>query len=358
MKQTYKMKNLLLIFLIVLSTYTYSQVPKSIIDSVLKGSKGVRTAAAGTGLVIGIYQKGKASYYSVGTRTVSGTALLDSATVFEVGSATKTFTGLLLALNIQQNKIGLTDYMDNYLPQRMLLPKVYRNKIKLTDLASHQSGLPNLSSDKYFDSLMKKDPHNPFRFVYKSYLYRVLKQTDTLKNYGHYQYNNYAYSLLGELIERKNKQAYETLIEREILLPLKMNNTTFNMPQTSNVAGLYDQRGAPQERMIIYAANPAGGLKSNAIDLLKYLVAQFSPSPDMKSAIDLTQKTYYEDKERAIGLGWDKLNGSFQKDGDTFGNSCLLKFNREKGIAIVVLSNHQNGKLVRDVVDLIYNQIE
>jgi CubicO group peptidase (beta-lactamase class C family) len=351
------MKNLLLIYLIAFSTYSFAQVPQNAVDSVINGSNGVHTAAPGTGLVIGIYQKGKTSFYATGTRSVSGTAPLDSATIFEVGSATKTFTGLLLALNIQQGKIGLNDHIDTYLPQQTLLHKVYRNKIKLTDLASHQSGLPNLSSDKYFAALMEKDPRNPFRFVDQAYLYQVLKQTDTLTHYGSYQYNNYAYSLLGDLIARKNKQTYESLVEREILRPLKMKNTTFGTPHSSNIAGLYDQRGAPQEKMIIYAANPAGGLKSNAIDLLKYLIAQISPTA-MTPAINLTQKTFFKDSERTIGLGWDKKDGYFQKDGDTFGNSCLLRFNREKGIAIVVLSNHQNGKLVRDAVDLLYNEID
>jgi CubicO group peptidase (beta-lactamase class C family) len=352
------MKNLFLFFLIAFGTHSFAQVPQRIIDSLVNGNNGLRKAATETGLVVGIYQNGKSSYYAVGARSVAGTALLDSATVFEVGSATKTFTGLLLALNIQQGNMGPNDHIDNYLPKQILLPKAYRNKIKLTDLASHQSGLPNLSCDKYFSSLMEKDPMNPFRFVDKAYLYNILKQTDTLKNYGNYQYNNYAYSLLGDLIARKNNQAYVSLVEREILRPLKMENTTFGRPNTSNVAGLYNQRGVPQEKMILYAAMPAGGLKSNAVDLLKYLAAQISPSAKLKSAIILTQKSYYKDQEREVGLGWDIKDGYYQKDGDTFGNSCLLRFNREKHLAIVVLSNHQNGKLVRDAVDLIYNQLK
>jgi CubicO group peptidase (beta-lactamase class C family) len=352
------MKNVFLIFLIAFVSHSFAQIPKNSLDSLLKSNNKLPTGGPGTGLVVGIYYNGKTSFYAVGTRSVSGTAHLDSATIFEVGSATKTFTGLLLALNIQQGKIGINDHMDAYLPPKQVLPKAYRNKIKLTDLASHQSGLPNLSSDKYFTSLMEKDPRNPFRFVNKTYLYQMLKQTDTLKDYGKYQYNNYAYALLGDLIARKNNRSYVALVEREILVPLKLENTTFGVPNTTNVAGLYDQRGVPQEKMILSAALPAGGLKSNAVDLLKYLVAQIYPNTAFKSAIHLTQKTYYKDQERAVGLGWDIQDGYYQKDGDTFGNSCLLRFNREKHIAVVVLANHQNGKLVRDAVDLLYNNLQ
>jgi CubicO group peptidase (beta-lactamase class C family) len=350
------MKNIFLIFLIAFSCHLFAQGQHLPQDQQNSMDSLVKTAP-GTGVVVGIYANGKTSFYAVGARSVSGTARLDSATIFEVGSATKTFTGLLLALNIQRGKMGVNDYIDNYLPPQQLLPKGYRNKIKLTDLASHQSGLPNLSSDRYFTSLMEKDPMNPFRFVNKEYLYQMLKETDTLKDYGKYQYNNYAYSLLGDLIERKNNRSYVSIVEREILRPLKMESTTFAVPNTSNVAGLYDQRGAPQEKMILYAAMPAGGLKSNAVDLLKYLVAQISPTPELEPAIALTQKTFYKDQERAVGLGWDIKDGYYQKDGDTFGNSCLLRFNREKRIAVVVLSNHQNGKLVRDAVDILYNNL-
>jgi CubicO group peptidase (beta-lactamase class C family) len=350
------MKNLLLIFLLAFSIHSSAQVEQRIIDSLINENK-MRTAAT-TGLVVGIYKNGKANFYASGAKSAGGTALLDSTTIFEVGSATKTFTGLLLALNIQHGRFGMNDYIDNYLPKQLLLTKAYRNKIKLTDLASHQSGLTNLSSDKYFTDLLEKDGRNPFRFVDKEYLYHVLKETDTLIGYGNYQYNNYAFSLLGDLIERKNKHAYVSIIERDILVPLKMSSTTFGIPQTSNVAGLYDQRGVPQEKMILNAVMPAGGLKSNAVDLLKYLAAQVSPPTELKYAIALTQKIYYKDGEREVGLGWDIKDGYFQKDGDTFGNSCLLRYSCEKGVAIVVLSDHQNGKLVREAVDLLYNQIK
>jgi CubicO group peptidase (beta-lactamase class C family) len=351
------MKNLILIIFLALSTQTFAQVQQKVIDSLFDGKNGIRTAAQGTGLVIGINHNGKATYYAIGTRSASGSEPLDSATIFEVGSATKTFTGLLLALNIEEGKIGLNDNIDSYLPGRLQLPESYRNKVKLTDLASHQSGLPNLSSDKYFTELMKKDPRNPFRFVDRKYLYDVLRQTDTLTHYGDYQYNNYAYSLLGDLIGRKNKQAYTSLIKRDILGPLQMKSTTFETPKSLNIAGLYDQRGVPQESMILDAAMPAGGLKSNAVDLLKYLAAQISPPVELKSAIDLTQKNYYKDSEREIGLGWDIKDDYYQKDGDTFGNSCLLRFSKKRNLAIVVLSNHQNGKLVRDAVDYLYSQL-
>lgn len=305
------------------------------------------------GLVIGVYQNGKSDYYSYGTLTVNGKTKIDSTTIFEIGSATKTFTALLLAQEIEKGRIKPFDFIDTYLPRDHRLYCQMKSKVLMTDLATHQSGLPNLSSDQYFEDLMKKDPNNPFRFVDEGYLYEVLRNTDSLKEYRQYQYNNYAYSLLGNLLARHSKTPYEKLISKNILEPLKMSSTTFAVPAGKNTAGLYSQRGEIQNPMILNAVNPAGGLHSNAVDLMKYLKA-FLNDQKFAGAVQRIGQTYYEDSKRKLGLGWEMGDSFLEKDGDTFGNSSLMRYSKKNNVAIVVLSNHQNGQLVRDVMNKIY----
>lgn len=350
------MKKIITLVFVLSSINSFGQSPQKVIDSLLYGQDGIKQKFPDVGLVIGIYQNGNTNYYSFGRRKINGSELLDSSSIFEIGSATKTFTALLLSKEIIDKKIGTNDFIDKYLPKEIKLPDVLRNKVKLTDLASHQSGLPNLSNDKYFSELMAKDSGNPFRFVDKKYLYNVLKETRKLKNHGQYQYNNYAFALLGNILERKNKLNYASMIAETILRPLKMNSTTFNLPKNANVAGLYNQQGEPQNYLILDAVNPAGGLKSNAVDLIKYLKA-YIVSNKLGKAIRATRQTYYGDKKRKVGLGWDIKDDYYQKDGDTFGNSCLIRYSVFKKIGIVVLSNHQNGQLVSDAVDFIYKRL-
>jgi CubicO group peptidase (beta-lactamase class C family) len=135
-----------------------------------------------------------------------------------------------------------------------------------------------------------------------------------------------------------------------------MGHTTFNIPDYSNVAGLYNQQGEPQDYLVLKSVNPAGGLKSNAVDLMKYLKAYILPNR-LDKAVQLTEHIFYKDKNRKVGLGWDVKKDYYQKDGDTFGNSCLMRYNKSKKLAIVVLSNHQNGQLVSDAVDFIYDRL-
>lgn len=341
-----------LLLLILLCQNGYSQ--QNAIDSIITIAKKDYSE---TGIVIGIFNKGKNSYYTSGNRFKEDKIKLDSLTIFEIGSATKTFTGLLLAKEIVKGQFQKDDFFDSYLPDSISLSCHLQKKIKLTDLVSHQTGLPNLSNDKYLDQLVAKDSDNPFRFVDENYIYSLLKQTDTLADYRKYQYNNYAFSLLGLIIEQKNKQDYEFLIENEILKPFGMSNTTFQIPTTNpNRAGLYNQQGKQQDYIILNNVNPAGGLKSNAVDLLKYLKAHFQ-NEEVNEAVRLTQLTYYQDLNKRIGLGWEITDEYYQKDGDTFGNSSLIRYSPKEEIAIVVLSNHQNGQLVRDVMNGIYKLI-
>jgi CubicO group peptidase (beta-lactamase class C family) len=76
--------------------------------------------------------------------------------VFEIGSVTKTFTGLALAQLAVQRKVSLDE------PLRPILfpdfaDRPHETQITLLDLATHRSGPPSAP-----DNLVPKDPSNPF----------------------------------------------------------------------------------------------------------------------------------------------------------------------------------------------------
>lgn len=308
------------------------------------------------GLVIGVYEGSKTHYYAYGSLQKGGKAKTDSTTLFEIGSATKTFTAVVLAQEINKGNIAQFDFIDGYLPKDIQLGCELKKKILLTDLASHQSGLPNLSNDRYFSDLIEKDPSNPFMLVDKKYLYDILKSTDTLSSFRQYQYNNYAFSLLGNILAERAKIKYEHMVENQILKPLHMTSTSFGVTYNKNRAGLYSQQGEIQKPLILNQLNPAGGLHSNAVDLLNYLKA-FLQNKDFIPLRKIIEKTYFEDTRKKIGLGWEIGSDFIEKDGDTFGNSTFIRYSPRNQVAIVVLSNHQNGKLVRDLMNEIYTEI-
>ena len=103
------------------------------IESALaQGALGPRKSA---GVVIGVTRDEATRVFAFGA------AKPDS--IFEIGSITKTFTGLLLAQMIVQGKVTLTE------PVRKLLPKGLVTapngpEISLADLITHHSGLPRM----------------------------------------------------------------------------------------------------------------------------------------------------------------------------------------------------------------------
>jgi serine-type D-Ala-D-Ala carboxypeptidase/endopeptidase len=94
---------------------------------------GVLSKDTGGGLVIGVLDHGRRRIFTYGT------ARADS--IFEIGSITKTFTGLVLAQMVAQKKVTLDESVRELLPAGFVAKPV-GPEITLLDLATHHSGLP------------------------------------------------------------------------------------------------------------------------------------------------------------------------------------------------------------------------
>lgn len=66
-------------------------------------------------------------------------------TVFEIGSDTKSFTGLLLQDKVQRGQMKLDDPAEKYLPASVKLPARNGKRITVRQLATHTFGLPIIS---------------------------------------------------------------------------------------------------------------------------------------------------------------------------------------------------------------------
>ena len=228
-------------------------------------------------------------------------------------------------------------------------------------MASHQSGLPNLSDDHYIRALFDQDPVQPFHLVTRDYLFKVLRDTDSLQAPGTYHYNNFAFSLLGELLAQRAGLSYGDLVQERILKPLRLHDTGLTY-RTAHIAGRFTAKGEARPAIIINAVAPAGGLKSNAVDLVQYMQAQMTPPAGVLGrAIKRTQQPVYSDRAITMGLAWEirQMGGHrvYQKDGDTFGNSSLIRFDPDQHVGLVILANHQDAKLVAEVGELVYQYL-
>ena len=110
------------------------------------------------GIFVGILNNGDISYYNAGFAIPEKQIPFDSATVFEIGSITKTYTAYVLMAVLMENKISESDLIIKYLPD-----SVQQNKnlssISFLSLMNHTSGLPRLPDNM---KLVNKKPYDDY----------------------------------------------------------------------------------------------------------------------------------------------------------------------------------------------------
>jgi len=105
-----------------------------VLDQVLRG--GLLSRPSPVGITIGVVRDGDRRVFTFGK------AQPDE--IFEIGSITKTFTGLLLALAIEQGKVKSDTPIRELLPQGTVAKPASGGEITLLDLATQHSGLPRM----------------------------------------------------------------------------------------------------------------------------------------------------------------------------------------------------------------------
>ncbi len=99
----------------------------------------------------------------------------------------------------------------------------------------------------------------------------------------------------------------EQLVQETICLPLGMSNTAIRLSeeQKKRLSPGHDAQGAvvPGWRFDVLA--PAGGFRSNADDVLKFLAANLAGADSkISKALHESHKTRFVSWDGAIGLGW------------------------------------------------------
>lgn len=68
------------------------------------------------GIALGVIKEGQKTVYSWGTSDLSTGKPIDEYTVFEIGSITKLFTGILYAQLAEEGRLSLSDTANSFMP--------------------------------------------------------------------------------------------------------------------------------------------------------------------------------------------------------------------------------------------------
>jgi CubicO group peptidase (beta-lactamase class C family) len=293
------------------------------------------------GAVIAVVSGDDVFYYHYGEATKGMGKLPDNNTIFEIGSISKTFTGILLAQAVVDKKLSLDDDIRKYLPGNSTGMELDGKPILIKHLANHTSGLPKLTDD--LDTTPGYDKNDPYkhytRQMYFDYLARVkLKSTPGSKQ----EYSNTGVAVLGLILQKVYGQTYEQLLNTYISKPFKMVNTFTIVPekQLNNFATGYAD-GTVTPHWNLADSNAAGGIRSTIADMALYLKANMA---DATPAIKLSHNVTFGTGQQATGLNWFMpvtKNGDtlLWHNGGTGGFSSYMGYLKNKKVGVVVLVN-------------------
>jgi CubicO group peptidase (beta-lactamase class C family) len=189
-------------------------------------------------------------------------------TLFAIGSSTKAFTSMLVAMGADEGKISLDDSPKKFLSYFKLQDPDADAKITVRDLLSHSSGL-NRTDLAWITGVLNREE-----------VIRVAAQAKpTAKLREKWQYQNVMYSAAGECVAKAEGSSWESLIKERIFKPLGMRGSNLNVadtlrsPDHSNGYN-YDEdtketRQLPMRDFPQVAA--AGAINSNARDMAQWL---------------------------------------------------------------------------------------
>ncbi len=344
----------LTVALLFVSQFSFAQNITKKIDSIITNSYQKNP---NVGISVGFIKDNKEYYTAYGNLDAAGKYKIDKNSIFEIASITKILTSNLIAQAVLEHKIKIDDYIDSYLPKAYVLHPNLKNKIKISDLASHQSGLPDID----FGKLIELNPQQPVSNVTQETLVALINNCTVLNDYGKYRYSTIGYTLMGQILETIYGKPYDEIITAKMIQPLKMTNTYTKDFNVKNRTTGHNPEGGIQEFFNWNITAAAGLIKSNAVDMVKFLKAILNKETAVGKAAILTEKIYYKDEKREMGLGinisTDDKNTIYLKSGDSMGQSSIICYNRIKNWGIIILLDQRNSKMRQNLLNEIYDTV-
>jgi serine-type D-Ala-D-Ala carboxypeptidase/endopeptidase len=224
---------------------------------------------------------GSVQFIHAGDSGQPARAQIDGDTIFEIGSITKAFTGILLAQMVERGDVKLADTVRMHASKDINWPAGGAGDITLQQLVTHTSGLPRLPLSTEFIGAMVQEADNPYKHYAREMMWKYLaeREHDATKTYPS-EYSNLGIGLLGELLANRAGLSYGELVQRNILDPLGMKSTFIDVPasESARFAKGHNDKLAPAAYWDLPAMGGAGALRSTARDMATFMRAQMTGS--------------------------------------------------------------------------------
>ncbi|GGI45182.1 CubicO group peptidase (beta-lactamase class C family) [Agromyces flavus] len=280
----------------------------------------------------------------------------DAETRFEIGSITKTFTGLLLAEAIERGEVALDDPLGIHLD----LDDAPVADVTLGALATHQSGLPIFPSDPEWQqeaAALDAEGKDAVDETLDELL--ALARAEQLPNDPTTAYSNFGAALAGQALAAAAGTEYRDILAERILEPLGLEDTSLPIEDDDHVKGLAqgftgDRRKADPSTLGAFA--PAGGIVTTVEDLARYAQGVIDGPYAGSAALEPNP---FGDGD--YGYFWALSSRGdrdlVSHDGMTTGFTSALLIDRTAGTAAIVFVN-RSSRPVHEVARDLLGQVD
>lgn len=288
------------------------------------------------------------------------------ATVMNIGSISKTFTGFCIMKAAEQGKLTLDEDINKYLPFRIINPFHPNDKITLRQLATHTSGLadryPFYTDSIYFNIGKKTTDLGKFlkEYFVKGGKYYSDQNFINAKSGTVREYSNIGAGLAGYIIELKTGMKLSKYAKKFIYKPLKMKSTAWSIHDVDlkKHTRLYKRNGEVINSIPLYdlITYPDGGVRTTVEDLSKFYISildngtyngkrilgkSFAEEMIRFQFTEMNKPENVEIKKSNSGIFWTtKINGSrIGHNGSDPGIRTFMLSDLSKEIGVILFFN-------------------
>lgn len=289
-----------------------------------------------------------------------------AGTLFRMASVSKTFTAVAVMQLAEQGKVDLHGDIREYLPG-IDFENPYDAPVTVADLLTHRSGF-EVRDPQSEDLHTDFDLYVSMEDYAKRHMPPVVRKPGTA-----YMYDNFAYLLLGMIVENASGEPFADYMRSHVFEPLGMDDSGFllDREKLGRLATGYAAPGSDPIEPYVFRPTvmPHGGMIATAEDIGRFMIAFLNEgvAPDgvrilsedtvaamseYRSAIHplLPDTTY--GFESAAQLPMAGSSGAvLTKLGDLPGNSSMLLLLPEEETGVFLTYNHMGA-----LRDLFYGQ--
>jgi beta-lactamase class C len=313
------------------------------------------------GLAMAIVHDGKVlSARGYGITDVQNAEPVDAHTVFRLASLSKSFAGTVTGMLVSEGALRWDSRVADYMPALRFSEPAAAERLTVADVLSHRVGLRRHTYDRDIEA----------NADYRDLVQKLSLAPMTCMPGDCYDYQNVAFSLVGDVVFAASGQFYNEAVTRKVLKPLGMHDASLGLegimasprwarPHVRVGAGWRSLTPKPT----YYRVSPAAGVNASISDMAQWLLAHGGHRPDVLPAPllatlqapivgtpgELRGTSWRRERLNAAGygLGWRVYDYAGHRmvfhGGAVQGYRGVMAMLPERDLGVVILWNSDSG---------------